>query len=70
MGMDSKTRELLTLWRELSPEAKARMLEKARYVALAAGLEKTPEFEALFELPAADSEQAIDSRGLTVLEAR
>ena len=55
MGMDSKTRELLTLWRELSPEANARMLEKARYVALAAGLEKTPEFEALFELPAADT---------------
>lgn len=55
MGMDSKTRELLTLWRELSPEAKARMLEKARYVALAAGLEKTPEFEALFELPAAET---------------
>jgi hypothetical protein len=27
------------------------MLEKARYVALAAGLEKTPEFEALFECP-------------------
>jgi hypothetical protein len=55
MGMDSKTRELLTLWRELSPQAKARMLEKARYVALAARLEKTPEFEALFELPAADT---------------
>ena len=55
MGMDSETRELLTLWRELSPQAKARMLEKARYVALAAGLEKTPEFEALFELPAADT---------------
>jgi hypothetical protein len=50
MGMDSKTRELLMLWRELPPEAKARMLEKARYVALAAGLEKTPEFQALFEL--------------------
>ena len=31
------------------------MLEKARYVALA-GLEKTPEFEALFELPAVDSD--------------
>jgi hypothetical protein len=68
MGMDSKTRELLTLWRELSPEAKTRMLEKARYVALAAGLEKTPEFEALFELPVADSDK--NSRGLTVLEAR
>jgi hypothetical protein len=53
--VDSETRELLTLWRELSPEAKARMLEKARYVAFAAGLEKTPEFEALFEPPAADS---------------
>jgi len=39
----------------LSAESKARLLEKARYVALAAGLEKTPEFEALFELPAADS---------------
>jgi hypothetical protein len=48
MAMDSKTLELQTLWRELSPEAKARMLEKARYVALAAGLEKAPEFEALF----------------------
>jgi hypothetical protein len=57
MGMDSKTRELLTLWRELSPEAKARMLEKARYVALVAGLEKTPEFQVLFELPAADSDK-------------
>jgi hypothetical protein len=33
------------------------MLEKARYVALAAGLEKTPEFEALFEQPAADSDK-------------
>jgi hypothetical protein len=54
--MDSKTRALLTLWRELSPQAKARMLEKARYVALATGLENTPEFEALFELPAADSD--------------
>jgi hypothetical protein len=50
MGMDSKSRELLTLWRELPLEAKIRMLEKARYVALAAGLEKTPEFQALFEL--------------------
>jgi len=30
------------------------MLEKARYVALTAGLENTPEFEALFELPTAD----------------
>ena len=48
--MDSKTRELLTLWRELPPEAKTRMLEKARCVALAAGLENTPEFQALFEL--------------------
>jgi len=56
MGIDSETLELLTLWRELPPESKARMLEKARYVALAAGLEKTPEFEALFELPAADSD--------------
>jgi len=28
MGMDSKTRELLTLWRDLSPEAKARMLKR------------------------------------------
>ena len=48
MGMDSKTRELLTLWRELSLESKARVLEKRRYVALAAGLEKTPDFETLF----------------------
>jgi len=56
MGMDSEARELLTLWRELSPEAKTRMLEKARYVALASGLEMTPAFEALFELPAADSD--------------
>jgi hypothetical protein len=55
MGMDSETLELLNLWRGLSAKAKARLLEKARYVALAAGLEKTPEFEALFELPAADS---------------
>ena len=51
MGMDGETRELLMLWRELSPEGKARMLERARYVALTAGLEKTPEFQALFELP-------------------
>ena len=57
MGMDSKARELLTLWRALSPEAKTRMFEKIRYVALATGLEKTPEFEALFELPAADSDR-------------
>jgi hypothetical protein len=56
MGMDSKACELLTLWRELSPKAKARMLERARYVALATGLEKTPEFEALFERPAADTD--------------
>ena len=56
MGMDSETRELLRLWRELSPQRKARMLEKARYVALAAGLENTPEFEALFDLPPADLE--------------
>jgi len=55
MGMDSETLELLKLWRALSAESKARMLEKARYVALAAGLEKTPEFEALFDVPAADS---------------
>jgi hypothetical protein len=54
MGMDSETLELLSLWRGLSAESKARMLEKARYVALAAGLEKTPEFEALFELTAAE----------------
>ena len=54
MGMDSETRELLTLWRDLSPEAKARMFEKARYLALSAGLEKTPEFEAFFEPPARD----------------
>jgi hypothetical protein len=56
MGMDSETRELLTLWRELPPEGKARMLERARYVALTAGLEKTPEFAALFELFTADFE--------------
>lgn len=55
MGMDGETLELLNLWRGLSAESKARMLEKARYVALAAGLEKTPEFEALFERPAPDS---------------
>jgi hypothetical protein len=55
MGMDGETLELLNLWRALSAESKARMLEKARYVALAAGLEKTPEFEALFDVPAADS---------------
>jgi hypothetical protein len=54
MGMDSETLELLTLWRELPAESKARMLEKARYVALSAGLEKAPEFEPLFE-PAVDS---------------
>jgi hypothetical protein len=53
--MDSETLELLALWRELSAESKARMLEKARYVALSAGLEKTPEFEPLFELPPAES---------------
>ena len=55
MGMDSETLELLNLWRGLPAESKARMLEKARVVALAAGLEKTPEFEALFELPAGDA---------------
>ena len=55
MGMDSETLELLNLWRALSAESKARMLEKARYVALAAGLEKTPEFAALFDSSAADS---------------
>ncbi len=54
MGMDSETRELLRLWRELSPEGKGRWLEKARYVALTAGVENTPEFEALFEVPTAD----------------
>jgi hypothetical protein len=32
------------------------MLGKARDVALAAGLEKTPEFEAFFDPPAADSD--------------
>jgi len=53
--MDSETQELLNLWRALSAESKARLLEKARSVALAAGLEKTPEFEALFERPAADT---------------
>lgn len=55
MGMDSETLELLTLWRELSAESKARMLEKARLVALSAGLENTPEFEPLFDQPAGDS---------------
>lgn len=54
MGMDSETLELLTLWRELSAESKARLLEKARYVALSAGLENTPEFAPLFALPADD----------------
>jgi len=34
MGIDSETRELLMPWRELSTEAKARLL-KERYVALA-----------------------------------
>jgi hypothetical protein len=53
--MDSETQELLNLWRALSAESKARLLEKARCVALAAGLEKTPEFAALFERPAADT---------------
>ena len=53
--MDNEALELLNLWRRLPPEAKARMLEKARYVALAAGLEKTPEFAALFDPSAADS---------------
>ena len=55
MGMDSETRALLTLWRDLPPQAKGRMLEKARYLALSAGLEKTPEFEPLFEPTATDS---------------
>ena len=55
MGMDSETLELLNLWRGLTAESKARMLEKARCVALAAGLENTPEFAALFELPATDT---------------
>jgi hypothetical protein len=55
MDMDSETQELLNLWRALSAQSKARLLEKARYVALAAGLEKTPEFEALFERAAADT---------------
>jgi hypothetical protein len=54
MGIDSETQELLNLWRGLSAESKARLLEKARAVALAAGLERTPEFEALFGQPAAD----------------
>ena len=53
--MDSETQELLNLWRALSADSKARLLEKARYVALAAGLEKTPEFAALFERSAADT---------------
>jgi hypothetical protein len=55
MGIDSETLELLTLWRALPAASKARMLEKARYVALAAGLEKTPEFAVLFEQPATES---------------
>lgn len=55
MGMDSETLELLTLWRELSAGSKARLLEKARYVALSAGLENTPEFGPLFELAVDDS---------------
>ena len=55
MGIDSETLELLTLWRGLSAAAKTRMLEKARYVALSAGLEKTPEFAALFEPRAPDA---------------
>ena len=55
MGMDSETLELLTLWRELPVQSRARMLERARYVALAAGLENTPEFEPLFKQPAGDS---------------
>jgi hypothetical protein len=57
MGMDSETRELLTLWHELSPDGKARMLERARCVALAAGLERTAEFAVLFERPAADHDR-------------
>ena len=56
MGMDSETLELLNLWRELPARSKARMLEKARDVALSAGLENTPEFEPLFELRARDSD--------------
>ena len=55
MGMDSETRALLALWRDLPPQAKGRMLEKARYLALSAGLEKTPEFEPLFEAAARDT---------------
>lgn len=55
MGMDSETLELLTLWRGLPAESKARMLEKARYVALSAGLEKAPEFVPLFEQSASNS---------------
>jgi hypothetical protein len=55
MGMDSEALELLTLWRGLPAKSKARMLEKARCVALAAGLEKTPEFAVLFERPTDES---------------
>ena len=55
MDVDSETLELLTLWRELSAKSKARMLEKARHLARSAGLENTPEFEPLFDLPAGDS---------------
>ena len=57
MGIDSETVELLSLWRQLSAQSKARMLEKARYVALSAGLEHTPEFAALFELPVVDTDR-------------
>ena len=55
MGMDSETLQLLTLWRGLPAESQARMLEKARYVALSAGLEKAPEFVPLFEQPVSNS---------------
>jgi hypothetical protein len=58
MGMDSKTLELQTLWRELSPEAKARMLEKARYVALTRlGWKRHLSLRRSFELPAAYSDK-------------
>jgi hypothetical protein len=57
MGVDSKTRELLTLWHERSPEARPACSKRGVTLALAAGLEKTLEFEALFKPPAADSDK-------------
>jgi hypothetical protein len=54
MGMDSETRELPRLWRWLSAKGMPACSKKARYLAVAAGLEKTPEFAVLFDLSAAD----------------